>query len=229
MIRNSVKPDNYKQKIELKRPFIIVGIIVIFFIIITAFTVYNRINNASLTLVVAPKSATITIDGNSGFHNETYKIPSGKHTITISKDKFQTITEEITINPGEDYYYYNLLVYPDGSMDWYAEHEDDSRLLETILPEISLKQYEAIKDKNPLIRQLPINVDEYTTSSITKYSISYKINLDDSVTILITDYSGNNQARAYEKIKSLGFNPDDYYILYEDVSEPDGWAKAYDD
>lgn len=221
-----------EKRIDQKKLFIIVGILIfIVLIFVTIKVIYNRVNDAEIELLIAPKSASVKIDGSSYPTEGTFKISSGKHTITISKDGFSTINEVINLTSGQTHNYYNYLVYPDGSMDWYKNHEEDSYLLEAIIPEIELQNSNATIAKYPLLAYLPINIDEYTNniSEHIKYSISYKINTDNTPTIIITDYTGGKKEEAYKKIQSYGVNPDDYFILYEDKSEPDGWGKAPDD
>jgi hypothetical protein len=221
-----------EKRIDQKKLFIIGGIVIfIILLFITIKVVDGRINDAKISLLIAPKSASVKIDDSSYPTSGDFKIPSGKHTITISKEGFSTITETINLTTGQTYNYFNYLVYPNGSMEWYSSHEDDSYLLEAIIPEIEMKNSNAIIAKYPLLAYLPINIDEYssTFSEHTKYSISYKINIDNTPTIIITDYTGGKKEEAYKKIQSLGCNPDDYFILYEDKSEPDGWGKASDD
>ena len=103
---------------------------------------------------------------------------------------------------------------------------DTSSLNETIIPKLSQQKQEDIEEKYPLIKHLPLNIDYYASdlSKHVKYSLSYIIE-EDRVSIKITDLSGNNKTLALDKIKSLGFSPDDYNIEYIDSSES-GWGKA---
>ena len=53
-------------------------------------------------------------------------------------------------------------------------------------------------------------------STYIYYVISYNVNDNNRVTILIQDYTGNNYNQAIERIKAEGFNPEDYTIEYRD-------------
>ena len=204
-----------------------VVVVILLLLIISIYYIYNRINDATINVLVAPSSAKITID-NHTYTNGTYRIPSGKHTVVLSKDDFETIEEEINIKSNETYNYYNYLVYKDGSMGWYADHPDDSGLLETIIPYLGEVEYKSIEQKYPLLSHLPVKEDYYNDSLTYhyKFDISYTIGADNTPIIIITDYTGNNKDRAYEKIRSFNCNPEDYQIRYTDISEPDGWGSA---
>ncbi len=186
----------------------------------------DRVYDSTIDLLIAPISSKIEIDGQT-YINGKHKIPSGKHSIKISKDTFETKEEEIEIKKGETYIYYNYLTQPNGSMKWYEKNEEDSLLLESIIPALSEKHLKKLQEQYPLIKQLPINIDEYNADYTQRinYSISYTT-LDDEVQIIIQDKSGDNYETALKKIKSLGFNPEDYTIQYTDLHQNSGWSKA---
>jgi hypothetical protein len=112
-------------------------------------------------------------------------------------------------------------------MDWYKDHEEDSLLLETIIPALSEKNLKKLQEQYPLLKQLPINEDYYINNYAKhiKYSISYKTN-NDKITILITSYTKDSATYAQEKIKTLGFNLNNYAIEYEIIDESERWGKA---
>ncbi len=216
------------ERKENQKKVVIIGavLVVILLVFLTIRVIFNRINDSTINLLIAPQTASITID-DKPYKNGEYQLPSGKHTITISKTNFKTISEEINLKSGEKLNYFNYLVGQDGSMDWYANNQEDSYLLEAIIPEMEYQHGEKLGNMYPILKHLPINVDSYSQdySKRVKYSISYKINLDDSLTLIITDYT-HSKDYAYENIKSLGFNPDDFFIVYEEAFESDGWGKA---
>lgn len=229
---------NFKKLTPKQKILITSAIIVLFIAFPLVFISYKRINNSIISFFVAPSSATIKLDGKiveSGIKKDdsgyleikpiNHAVTSGKHTIEIVKDGFNTIKEEIELNPNSSFMYYNYLS-SENDPDWYSKNEEESRLLETIIPKLSQQKQEDIEDKYPLIKHLPLNIDYYTSdlSKHVKYSISYIIE-EDKVSIKITDLSGNNKTLALDKIKSLGFSPDDYNIEYIDSSES-GWGKA---
>lgn len=76
--------------------------------------------------------------------------------------------------------------------------------------------------KFPITNVLPVTVEYYSDnySSYTKYFISYILKDDNTKIVLkITDYTGGNYDKALDKIRELGFDPSEYAIEYNDVSE----------
>lgn len=83
--------------------------------------------------------------------------------------------------------------------------------------------------KFPLIKELPIVVDEYVNnySEYINYKITYTEDLSNLTAIItITDLSGGNHDRALKKISELGFNPADYDIKYLDQSSENYWPRV---
>lgn len=85
-------------------------------------------------------------------------------------------------------------------------------------------QEEQFYDKYPLAAKLPIRIDYY----VDGYGAQVKYNIyshltgegeNESFSVLIEDYTGGNYEPALERIRNLGFNPDDYEIEYKDLSE----------
>lgn len=218
------KKINLKSK---KTQFIIIAtLFVILLLIISIMSIRKRIYDAKIDLLIAPSSTTIKIDGKD-YKNGKHDISSGKHTIELSKDGFQSQQEEIEIKSGETFIYYNYLLGLDSFTNWYETHEDDSLLLESIIPALSEKNLKSLQNKYPLIKQLPINEEYYSKnySILTKYSISYKIDSENQIVIIVTYHTDNSKTAALEKITSLGFNTDDYQIEYIN-STSKNWSKA---
>ena len=78
---------------------------------------------------------------------------------------------------------------------------------------------EIVMKDNPLLNVLPINVEYYIQNKqYVHYQISFSITTPEQVTILINDYTGGNHDAALERIRTEGYNPDDYSIEYRDLS-----------
>ena len=240
----SLKQNNFFSKLTPRQKVIGLFFGILFLIAIPLAIITNqRIHSAKISFFIAPSSAIIKFDGReiqSGIKPNNnnpeildinlieHQITPGKHIIEISKDGFTTITDEVELKKGDKLVYYNYLLQEDGSMDWYGEHEEESRLLETIIPSLAQSDHEKIEEKYPLIKILPLKSDYYINdyTEHIKYDISYTL-IDDQATIKITDRSGGNKELALEKIRSLGYNPDDYKIEYIEAIEQTGWGKSF--
>lgn len=78
--------------------------------------------------------------------------------------------------------------------------------------------------KYPLATKLPIRIEYYKDGhgEYIKYNIFTKIEnteKGETFSVLIEDYTGGNYNAALDRIRNLGFNPDDYKIDYKDLSE----------
>lgn len=209
-------PTKSSKNFFQKYPLLIVGFIVLIFATIILFITALNLNGTSeIELLVAPASASVTIDGKA-YQNGTFRIPSGTHTIKIEKDNFNS--KEFTFDTGNTDKIYAYILESDGSYNWYLNHSEDALIL------TSIGDYEAaLKAENyaktyQISSILPIiyaNYDEqynYTEYRIDGGSFT---GCNSDFCLKITDTTGGNYDAAKQKIEDAGFNPDDYQILYE--------------
>ena len=84
---------------------------------------------------------------------------------------------------------------------------------------------EHLNAEYPLMAHLPINIDYFINGNgrQIRYDIEGNLNTyadgTSSFKVIITDYTGGNHDAALERIRALGFNPDDYEIEYRDYSQ----------
>lgn len=198
----------------MKKLFIPLGILIVATIILVIIAL-NLTSTAELELLIAPSSATVLIDDKE-YQNGTFRIPSGEHTISITKDGFTP--KKYSFNTSSTSKIYDYIIETDGTYDWYLSHPDDSLLLTQIGDYHSDQLASSALEKHPIIEHLPIiyaNFDqEY---NYTEYRIDGG-SFDDCNTdfcLKITDSTGGNYNSAVQNIKDLGFNPEDFTILYE--------------
>lgn len=84
----------------------------------------------------------------------------------------------------------------------------------------------AILERFPIMKILPIDIEYYVGGygAYVHYTISsdFGYNEDEdkqTFSVLISDYTGGNYEDALQKITDRGFNPKDYNIIYQDLSE----------
>ena len=192
-----------------------------FFLIIIGISVYFIIQDAkktsSIEIFVAPVSAEITLNHQKFENMQTHRLGPGDYHLTVSKpDYFETYEADFTINPGETKeIYLELTALPD--TDWYKDYPDDARSMDAIINHELTKKSEDLANNYPLLTVLPLKVEYYkNNTTYVYYLISYEIDEKNQPTILVKDYTGDNYESALEKIKSEGFNPEDYNIEYQD-------------
>lgn len=86
-----------------------------------------------------------------------------------------------------------------------------------------VNMFEDDSEKYPITKDLPI-VEQYYTSDYSvfvDYIMMYEI-VDNKLTIIIRDNSGDSYEYALAKIRELGYNPDEYNIKYENKSSSFG-------
>ena len=193
----------------------------IFFVTILGISAYFLIDEAQKTaaihFIVAPVSANISLNGESFKNLETHKIKPGDYELTISKPNyFESWTKSFTIESGETKeIYVKLNPLPD--TNWYKDHPSDANSIDAITDYKLYQRSDYLVEHYPLITKLPIRVEYFkNNSTYIYYVISYSVEDDNRVTILIQDYTGNNYDQAIERIKSEGFDPNNYTIDYQD-------------
>lgn len=187
--------------------------------ITAAFLIYDSTKSASVSLMVAPLSADITIGGKSYQNASTHRIQPGEYEIVIRKDGyFEPIVGDFTIAADEHREFFISLTPLEGS-DWYSLHPEDSYPLDPITSEQLNLNSDSVTEKYPLVTALPITVEYYKAGgAYVKYVLSYSVDADDIPTIYVRDYTGGNFGNALDRIISLGYQPDNYHIEYSDLS-----------
>ena len=199
-----------------KYPLIFIGLsLLIFFTVILVITAFSLRASVDIELLVAPASATTTIDGKE-YQNGNFRLEPGEHHIHIEKDGF--ITQDFSFNTISTTKIYTYLHQADGSFSWYQSHPDDSILLTRIGDYLSDQEATAYAGQNPIVQVLPIVYANYDQNyNYTEFRIDGG-SFDDcnsNFCLKITDSTGGNLNLAKTKIREAGFNPDDYQIIYE--------------
>lgn len=115
--------------------------------------------------------------------------------------------------------YATLITCPDAEYVIYPNFQCTDSLIQ------AQQQADALNAEYPIMKDLPIKID-YFKDGVGQH-INYNIEGDlstfadgsSSFKIIITDYTGGKYEEALERIRSLGYNPDDYVIEYLDYSE----------
>ena len=191
--------------------------IIVSLIFITGILVITALSlnpTSEVEVLIAPSSATVTINGKS-YKNGTYRLPRGNVSVKIEKEGFTS--KNYTFNTSTNNKLYDYLT-QDGSLSWYETHPEDAIILTTIGDYEADALSASFAEKNPISKSLPLVVAEYNNND--EY-IEFRIdggkleNCDRDFCLKITDSTGNNLDYARKKIRDLGFNPDDFQIIYE--------------
>ncbi|MDO4747355.1 MAG: hypothetical protein Q4A70_03405 [Candidatus Saccharibacteria bacterium] len=201
--------------------YFVAGVSMLILILIFAIITINLNYSAKLDVLVVPTDATVKINGTE-YRNGLYEnIHVGRAKVQISKEGFDSQEFEIDLKRDEETRIYTYL---QGNDEWYNNVDEQTQYLIDIINEYNGEQQTVqLVDKYPIMSAIPIVVEKYS-NNYTEY-VSYRIDggkfadCEQDFCLKITDISGGNYERALENIRLKGYNPDDYEIIYDDVSK----------
>lgn len=212
MTQQAKKLNLFSQKILL------FGISAFILIILVTFSVLAFRPNAELIVLVAPSKATILLDGKK-IHNGARAIRAGKHTLKISLNNLETKTQEIELSANETKSVNLYLTGENDDFSHYLNDEEDINLLAMMNDEKAAKFVSEYRTAKTITELLPITIVQDYGEASSKLELGE--NCTRSYCLKIIDGGAELKGKMYEKIKSLGYNPDDYEIQYELLDEED--------
>ncbi len=215
-----MKNNHFQPVIKLKPILIICGVL---FILILSISLFFIIDDASrsvtIRFMVAPSSASISLNDTFYQSAETYRIVPGEYQLLIEKEGFEPYQQTISPGDGETLNINIALEILPGNENYYKLHPDEAYALETIWTNQITAGSDIVFENNPIVEILPINVEYYIQNKqYVHYQISFRIDNPEEVIILINDYTGNNYDAALERIRTEGYDPDNYTIEYRDLT-----------
>ena len=169
---HNTTPNNiYNRNRRILIISLLIGFIILVAVILIVSIYYLR-RSATLDILVAPTSATITIDGQT-YTNGTYKIEPTSTSATITAEGFTSQEVSLNIIGGETTTLYLYLIPTDGDMNWYLDHPDDMMIVTQIGDLQALATSDAYHTEHPISQVLPIVVVEVnpTTYDWTEFRI----------------------------------------------------------
>lgn len=143
---------------------------------IIAVIIYNSTKNSIINFTIAPIDATITVNGNSSYHNGSYSFHPGTYEVVISHDGLDSKTFTIELQDNSNAAITAFLA-KDGNFDFYRLKDNYASYLmleriavssdnQTTDHDTSAESFIADfqEDYNLYQTALPINYTEYTTS-----------------------------------------------------------------
>lgn len=201
-----------------KKTLRIIGIVI--GVVIVGVVALMLIPRSTILLSVAPDEFTISIDGKKGELKKTgdsLSLSPGTHSVSISRDEFKTYETSITVKNKENF---EVLIALEPLTDAAREllnSEKSQAIIQRITGKRMTSDIEKVRTDYPIISKLPIEDKYFTISSCP--SVKYP---NDATKVAICVYLFDPEAKesADDELQSLGFNLDDYEILYVD-SVPD--------
>lgn len=220
-MKSRVKSQSNRPLVNLK---LVVGILTGILIVILAISFYFVIDDASrsvtIRFMVAPSSAKITLNGTEYQSATTYKITPGDYTLLIEKPGFESYEKQISPVENDNLNISIALSVQPGNENYYKEHPNEAYALETIWTDQMVAGSDIVFENNPLFKILPIDVEYYVNNQrYVHYQITFSIDTPERTAVLINDYTGGNYEAALERIRTEGYNPDNYTIEYHNLTE----------
>ena len=212
------------------------GLIAIAGIVALVFLIINSNKNMTLSILVAPTDAKITINGKEYTNGNYQEFPASKISVTIEREGFDT--KELELEGGSNKVVKIQTYLETQNLEKYREMGDSYRVLRLIADYSDTKISNFITESNKIEEikyKLPVwtmasfsNSEVHTTSDgfDTTENINPGIKLVDGnqelecekmscIKALISGERTNKEDQAInDKIRELGYNPSDYQIIY---------------
>ena len=195
---------NRKKYIIIGVAFLVVAALALLItVLVRNFSLANKIE---LTVLVAPESAKILINGKE-YKNGTYDFSPGTYSISISADGFEEKTVELTANSGEIALLYDYLLPTSGKYSL-----NDYKLLKYLSKdEKTSALLEARANAVAFVSILPL---EYSSLTVSDDSDSSSCPADPNLCIKISS-SSLSESEAIDFLKSEGYDLSDLVISFE--------------
>ena len=194
-------------------------------LLVVLIIVLHNSKTATVDIMVTPYDAVVELNGARYENMRSHNIVPGDYHVKISMEGMQTKEYDFSIEKDGFVRVWNYLLDANGGFDYYLSHPDDEVILENTIDEedrAAQKFVAKYKQKIAIVDVLPIDYDAYA-DNFTRYT-RYKIKIDYSrddcskvLCLIIEDNTGGNEQVAIDRIKELGYNPDDYEIEYKFV------------
>ncbi len=165
-----------------------------------------------IEIKAVPSNATVRI-GDKNYKVGRIGLEPGDHTVTVSRDGFESNTQEVAVRAGEfETVLVALTPVSQDAQAWAARNADLYRQIEDIGGEEAREAGTEIREHNPLISVLPYRG--------VLFDIDYRLSAQDPnrVVIQVTADSAGTRVLAIERIRDFGYEPTDYEIEFVNLA-----------
>ena len=201
---------------NIKFILVLLGLLIVGLVI---YGVYQKVAIAgkiAVSVNVVPSSATLTINGASYTTTGTiYLVPGKSYSIKASTNGFADFTNQQYIDNTNNSITIALTAVSDSAKQWAQNNQDQYLINEGQAGAAANTTGEAITNKNPIVQYLPLDK--------MVYSLGYKNDVNDpsNTSIIITVNAAEGYRNgAVEGIRSLGYDPTQYKIQFNDYQNP---------
>ena len=184
--------------------------------------VMHSAKTATVNLYFAPSEAVIELNGKSYGNFESYNVIPGEYHAKISMDGMQTKEFDFEIYEDEFKRIRDYLLDENGGFDYYMKNPDDISVLAEATDDESVHAFiEEFEAMASILNKLPL---EYYDRSDPEKPIGVYIEQSEDTciekAICLVVYGGEkNREIALELIREVGYDPNDYEIIFDEGSD----------
>lgn len=200
----------------------LIAINILAIIIVIVVIILHNAKTATIDIRVAPADAVVTLNGRRYDNLQSHDVLPGNYHVKIAKDNMQIKEYDITLEKTGFARIWEYLLDANGGLDYYLDHSEDEAILVEIAEDDD-KTVKTLVDKYEKITSiqkiLPFSYDAYTDdfSEYTQYNIhqDFRDDCKRAICLIIEDNTGGNEQTAKNKLKELGYDLENYDIVYQ--------------
>lgn len=198
--------------LKTKRLILLAVLVVIVLVVMGFVSALQRRGKVAIQIRTAPKEAIVTIDGKKT--SKSVSLAPGNYTFVISYPGFASYTEKLELKSGDGERVFSAALTPQTPA---AKQLADTQLgqyreLEKLGGQEAQKDGENFLKNNPILGNIP--------TKTSYYSIDYGRDASGDIVIQITASQPLGRQVALEKIRSWGYDPTDYKLVFVGLVNP---------
>jgi hypothetical protein len=186
--------------------------VILFGIIATA--VYLLIPTTFIKFETAPHQVVVVIDNKNKRtinNGDSVTVSPGKHSVTVTQDGFSVYKINIDVNKHQTYSLLVALTALTNSAKNKLHNAESEAIVERFFDAMMAQQTKTLNNKYPILRVLPIYARLYAILACP--SVRYP-NDPTKIALCVGESADYLQPYVLKDIRSRGFNPDDYEIIW---------------
>lgn len=202
----------YGISVKVRLLLLAIAMVIIGFTVLAIVSAGQNKGRVDVEVITAPKQAGITIDGKKAGRGSSLK--PGTYTFVVSYSGFSAYTEKVILKEGDKKRTLAVALAPQSSdaRSLAAAQLDQYTAVENLGGQNAQADSEDFLKNNPLLENIPVKT--------SYYSIDYGKDAAGNIVIQITAGQPLGRQVALEKIRSWGFDPTDYRIVFVGLSNP---------
>lgn len=188
------------------------GITILLLIFMGVLQLTQRRGKVRINVYKMPSFATVSVNGQSS--SDTLYVSPGKLTLTVSADGFESVEKELEVSGGSNHVieeFISLTPQSDDALEWVNSNAAAYQSFEQKAQQSYQTESEEMASRYPIIQDLPYRGD--------LYNIEYSLDNDEFRIQIEADGPLERQV-AIERIKSMGYEPSDYYVEFLHFDNP---------